>query len=153
MTPSPLRLGDTFDLNVDPITRTTLALFAASSGDPNPIHLDIDAAQAAGFDDVFGHGMLTLAHVGRLLTDLVPQQSIRTLGGRFAAITPVHAEPQCSATVIAVETLGGATVATLELVVTLPDGTVTFRGSAVVELDPGPSQHRSKEETHGKTAG
>ena len=56
------------ELNIPPITRTTLALFAGASGDHNPIHIDLDFARAAGQDDVFAHGMLTMAYIGRLLT-------------------------------------------------------------------------------------
>ena len=39
-------------LKCGPITRTTLALFAGASGDPNPIHIDSDFARAAGLEDV-----------------------------------------------------------------------------------------------------
>jgi acyl dehydratase len=43
-----------------PLTRAMLALFAGASGDHNPVHIDIDAARAAGLPDVIGHGMLTI---------------------------------------------------------------------------------------------
>ena len=52
-------------LELEPIRRETLAGFAAASGDPNPIHLDRDAARAAGLDDVIAHGMLVMAWLGR----------------------------------------------------------------------------------------
>ena len=45
-----------------------LALFAGASGDHNPIHIDIDFARKAGMPDVFAHGMLSMAWLGRLLT-------------------------------------------------------------------------------------
>jgi acyl dehydratase len=122
-------------LRVDPISRTTLALFAGASGDPNPIHIDIDNAKSAGLDDVFAHGMLSMAYLARLLTDLVPQQQLRSYRVRFAAITPVHGQPTCSGTVASIGTVDGERVATLDLTVTLSDGTVTLRGEAVVALD------------------
>jgi acyl dehydratase len=118
-------------LTVEPISRTTLALFAGASGDHNPIHIDLDAARGAGLDDVFAHGMLSMAYLARLLTDLVPQERIRSYRVRFAAITPVHARPTCTARVR--EIAGGA--ATLDLAVTLADGTTTLTGEAVVGLD------------------
>lgn len=74
-------------LVVEPISRTTLALFAGASGDHNPIHVDIDAAKAAGFDDVFAHGMLSMAYLGRLVTSWVPQSQLRALSTRFTSIT------------------------------------------------------------------
>ena len=55
-----------------PITRHTLALYCGASGDHNPIHVDLDFARAAGFPDVFAHGMLVMAYLGQALTDAVP---------------------------------------------------------------------------------
>ena len=122
-------------LRVAPISRTTLALFAGASGDHNPIHIDIDVAKSAGLEDVFAHGMLSMAYLGRLLTDVVPQQQLRSYKVRFAAITPVHGQPTCTATVTSIDEVAGERVATLELKVTLAGGTVTLLGQAVVALD------------------
>lgn len=112
------------------ITRTTLALFAGASGDHNPIHIDIDVAHSAGLDDVFAQGMLSMAFLGRLLTAWVPQDRIVSYGVRFAAITPVNARVTCAGTVSAIED----DLASLDLRVTLPDGTVTLTGDATVRL-------------------
>nr|WP_296766692.1 MaoC/PaaZ C-terminal domain-containing protein [Rhodococcus sp. (in: high G+C Gram-positive bacteria)] len=126
-------IGDVLpELEIGEITRTTLALFAGASGDHNPIHIDLDVARSAGLDDVFAHGMLSMAYLGRLLTCWVPVDRIRTYAVRFAAITPLHAEPTCRATVVSVDPEGNT--ATLDLSVSLPDGTVTLTGSAVVAL-------------------
>jgi acyl dehydratase len=121
-------------LKIPPISRSTLALFAGASGDTNPIHLDHELAQSAGMPDVFAQGMLSMAYLGRLLTDLFPQERIRSYGVRFAAITPVHAEPVCTATVTSIEEVDGEPRATLALKVTLVDGTTTLTGDAVVAL-------------------
>ena len=121
-------------LHIPPISRTTLALFAGASGDTNPIHLDHEIAKAAGMPDVFAHGMLSMAYLARLLTDLVPQERVRSYGVRFAAITPIHAEPTCTAKVVAIEEADGERRATLELLAALPDGTTTLTGTAVVAL-------------------
>lgn len=126
-------VGDVLpELEVGEITRTTLALFAGASGDHNPMHIDLDVARSAGLDDVFAQGMLSMAYLGRLLTAWVSVERIRTYSVRFAAITPVHAEPVCRGRVAAVDV--ARSTATLELSVSLPDGTVTLTGSAVVEL-------------------
>jgi acyl dehydratase len=121
-------------LELPPITRTTLALFGPASGDLNPIHLDLDVARSAGLDDVFAHGMLSMAYLGRLLTGWVPQERIRDFAVRFAAITPVHARPTCTGRVTSVDEVGGERQARLELAVTLADGTVTLAGTATVAL-------------------
>ncbi|SFQ55687.1 MaoC/PaaZ C-terminal domain-containing protein [Amycolatopsis rubida] len=112
------------------ISRTALALFAGASGDHNPIHIDPDYARAAGFDDVFAHGMLSMAYLGRLLTGWVPQERIKTFSVRFVSITPIHAEPTCTGTVVARE----GDTATLEVAVRLPDGTTTLRGQATITV-------------------
>lgn len=122
-------------LAIDPISRTTLALFAGASGDHNPIHIDLDVARSAGLDDVFGHGMLSMAYLARLLTGWVPQERIRTFGVRFTAITPVHGRPTCTGTVTSIDEVNGERLATLTLRVTLADGTTTLIGDATVALD------------------
>jgi len=122
-------------LVIDPISRTTLALFAGASGDHNPIHIDLDVAHSAGLDDVFAHGMLSMAYLARLLTGIVPQERIRTFGVRFTAITPVHGRPTCTGTVASIDEVDGERLATLALRVTLADGTTTLLGDATVALD------------------
>jgi acyl dehydratase len=126
-------------LVIPAISRTTLALFAGASGDHNPIHLDLDVAKSAGMDDVFAQGMLSMAYLGRLLTDWAPQQSIRSFEVRFAAITPIHAQPTLTGTVTALDSVeaAGATErrATIDLAVTLSDGTVTLSGTAIIAVD------------------
>ena len=55
-----VQVGDALPpLQLPPVDRTTLALFAGASGDHNPIHIDIDFARRAGMPDVFAHGMLS----------------------------------------------------------------------------------------------
>lgn len=117
-------------LKIEPITRKALALFACASGDHQPTHLDIEAAQAKGRKDVIAHGMLMMAYMGRMLTDLVPQQKIRRYTARFVAMTYVHEEPTVTGRVTAV----ADGIATLELEITLQDGRVVTRGTAEVEV-------------------
>ncbi|MGW9265282.1 MaoC/PaaZ C-terminal domain-containing protein [Gordonia terrae] len=120
------------ELRPGAVTRTTLALFAGASGDHNPIHLDIDSARASGMDDVFAHGMLSMAYLGRLLTQRFPQSSIRELSTRFTAITPVLAEPVLTATVKELVSVDDEQRVVLDLDVRLADGTRTLAGTAVV---------------------
>ena len=130
-TPETVALGPD-PLTLDPISRSALALFAGASGDHNPIHIDIDVARAAGFGDVFAHGMLSMAYLARMLARWVPQERIRSYGVRFAAVTPLGAKPTCSGTIIGIED----GIATVDLLVRLEDGTVTLSGTATVELMP-----------------
>jgi acyl dehydratase len=129
----PIALGTELPaLKVDPISRLTLALFAGASGDHNPMHVDVDVATSVGLPDVFAHGMLSMAYLGRLLTNWVPQQRVRSYRVRFVAITQVHGEPTCTGRVTRIDDVDGERRATVELAVRLPDGTTTLTGDAVV---------------------
>jgi len=87
------------ELKLPAINRTTLALYAGASGDHNPIHIDIDFARKARQPDVFAHGMLSAAYLGRLLTNWVPQAQLREMSVRFTGITQLGHVPSCTGTV------------------------------------------------------
>ncbi|GAA1646847.1 MaoC family dehydratase [Actinoplanes couchii] len=73
------------------LTRADIARYAEASGDLNPIHLDDEAARAAGFDRVIAHGMNVVALVTELAADLFAAGDparVRAVGCRFSA--PVH---------------------------------------------------------------
>ena len=118
-------------LTTKPISRTTLALFAGASGDHNPIHIDIDFAKQAGMPDVFAHGMLGMAYLGRLLTGWVPQTAIREFSTRFVSITQIHAVITCTGTVV--EKLEGNLVR-LEVQAADQNGDVKLTGGVIIAL-------------------
>ena len=127
-----IKVGDALPpLTTKEITRTTLALFAGASGDHNPIHIDIDFAKRAGMPDVFAHGMLNMAYLGRLLTGWVPQSALREFTTRFVAITQVHAVITCTGKVV--EKRDGNLVA-LEIEAADQNGEVKLAGTALIEL-------------------
>lgn len=121
-------------LEIGPISRATLALFGGASGDHNPIHVDLDVARSAGLDDVFAHGMLSMAYLARLLTNIAPQERLRRYAVRFTAITPIHGNPICRAVVESIEQRGGERIARLTLTTTLEDGTTTLLGDADIAI-------------------
>ena len=126
-------------LTLAPVTRTQLALFAGASGDHNPIHIDIDYARSVGQDDVFAHGMLVMAELGRLVTAAVPIGALQSYSARFAAVTRVHDALTCRAGVAEIVEVAGERRATLDLSVTDQNGEIKLVGTAVVAL---PSPHR-----------
>lgn len=87
-------------LVLPPLSRTTLALYAGASGDHVQLHIDTDYARKAGMPDVFGHGMLTVAWLSRVLTGWVSQHFIRKLDVRFIGITHLYNEVTCSGRVV-----------------------------------------------------
>ena len=134
--PQEVAVGDAMPvLQLPPISRTTLALFAGASGDHNPIHIDIDFAHKAGMKDVFAHGMLSMAYLARALAQWVPQRRILRYGVRFAAITQLGDRVQCSGKVVEKLTHAGRPCARIELTAAKRSGEVTLAGEALVALD------------------
>ena len=132
---SSLQVGDEIPSYTTPsISRTTLALFAGASGDHNPIHIDIDFARKSGMDDVFAQGMLSMAYLGRLLTNLVPQTALRQYGVRFGSITNLRDKITCSGKVLEKYEENGEKLVKLEVIAANQDGDVKLSGQAVVAL-------------------
>lgn len=121
-------------LTADAISRLRLALFAGASGDHNPIHVDLDYARSAGLDDVFVHGMLVMAYVGRMLTNWVPQTALRRFSLRFAAITHVHDSLTCSGKIVEKTQHNGERLIRLEVIAANQHGEVKAAGEAIVAL-------------------
>ncbi|WP_324821055.1 MaoC family dehydratase [Variovorax sp.] len=130
-----LKVGDTLPRLVLPaINRTTLALFAGASGDHNRVHIDIDYVRAAGMTDVFAHGMLSMAYLGRLLTQWVDQRRIRSFGVRFTGITHLGHIITCTGKVVELLEVNGEQRAKLEIQTANQYGDVKIVGDAIVAV-------------------
>ena len=130
-----VKVGDEIPaLELPPISRTTLALFAGASGDHNPIHIDIDFARSAGMKDVFAQGMLSMAYLSRVLTQWVPQRQLLSYGVRFAAITQLGDRIRCSGKVVEKIDRAGQQCVRIEVTAVKAGGEVTLAGEALVAL-------------------
>lgn len=130
-----IKVGDQpVRLETDPITRTTLALYGGASGDHNPMHIDIDYAKAAGETDVFAHGMLIMAYLGRAVTSWVPQSALRSFNTRFTAITRVGEKIVVTGKVVEKTQSGNDKLVRLELAAANDKGEPRGAGEAVVAL-------------------
>lgn len=130
-----IKVGDALPFfETEPISRLTLALYCGASGDHNPIHVDTDFAKAAGVGDVFAHGMLSMAYLGRLLTNWVPQSALREYGVRFVAVTQVGAKVRCEGRVTEKFEQDGERRVRVELSTTDQNGQTKLSGDAVVAL-------------------
>lgn len=116
------------------INRTTLALYAGASGDHNQVHIDLDFARKARQPDVFAHGMLSVAYLGRLLTDWVAQQQIRSLAVRFTGITQLGHIPTCLGKVIELFEIDGERRARIAIRCINQYGDEKLLGEATVAL-------------------
>lgn len=132
---SDIKIGDRIVHKAfPPITRHMLALYCGASGDHNPIHVDIDFAKAAGFPDVFAHGMLVMACLGQAVTDAVSPSNLRAFSTRFVAITQLGARLICEGTVAELFEDNGERRARLALTTRDERGEVKLEGSAVIAL-------------------
>lgn len=130
-----VQVGDEFPEWVTaPLTRHTLGLYAGASGDYNPLHIDSDFARQAGMPDVFAHGMLSMAYLGRLLTHWVDPQAIRSYSVRFLAITHVGDQVTCRATIAGKFVDKGEKRVLLHLTTRNQAGDIKLAGQAVMAL-------------------
>lgn len=129
------RVGDTLPpLNLPAVNRTTLALFAGASGDHNPAHIDIDFARRAGMADVFAQGMLSMAWVGRLITNWVPQSALRKFSVRFLGITHLGNAITCTGRVVEKFERDGEKLVRVEIGTANQYGETKIAGEALVAL-------------------
>ena len=121
------------DLVIEPITRSTLALYAGASGDHNPIHIDLDFAKEAGMKDVFAHGMLIMAYLGKAVTNIVPQSNLKNFSVRFSSITNIGDILTCSGEVKKIEKNNSKKTIVLDLIVSDKFGDIKISGVASIE--------------------
>ena len=122
-------------LTLPPISRATLALYAGASGDHNPIHIDSDFAKKAGMPDVFAHGMLSMAYLGRLLTNWQPQASLKKFKTSFTAITNIHDVITCSGEVVEILEKDNQQLARCKIQAAKESGEITLAGEALVAIN------------------
>jgi acyl dehydratase len=118
-----------------PITRGMLALFAGASHDHVLLHIDSDYAQAAGMDDVFGHGMLSMAWLAQAVRSWAPAERLRQWNVRFTAITPLHALVHCRGQVTEIFEADGERRARLKVGAWTDQDIQTLDGEAVIVID------------------
>jgi acyl dehydratase len=135
LTQEPLAVGTKIPDHVrGPVDRTTLALFAGASHDHVRLHIDRDFAKAAGMDDVFAHGMLSMAYLAQMLTRWMPQERLRRWNVRFTAITPLHATVTCRGEIIEIFEEAGERLARCKIGAWVDNDVQTLDGEAVVAL-------------------
>jgi len=84
------------------IDRTLLKQYADASGDQNPIHQNEEFAISVGLPNVIAHGMLTMALVGKYVSDFAGgATNILEFGARFTKPVVVPANEKVDLTVSA----------------------------------------------------
>ena len=84
------------------LNRELLKRYADASGDQNPIHQDEDFALSVGLPNVIAHGMLTMALVGKYISDFAGGSAkVLEFGARFIKPVIVPAGQEVDLTVTA----------------------------------------------------
>jgi len=84
------------------IDRSTLKSYADASGDQNPIHQNEEFAISVGLPNVIAHGMLTMALVGKYVSDFASGAGqVLEFGARFTKPVIVPAGEKVDLTVSA----------------------------------------------------
>ena len=134
---SAVSVGDGIGPVTVPVTRATLAAYAGTSGDQNPIHQDEDFARSVGLPDVIAHGMWTLGASGSVVADWAGDAGrVVELGTRFTkpVVVPIGgSEIVVEGTVKAVDAASGRI--TVDVTTTCGGEKVLGRCVAVVRLD------------------
>ena len=84
------------------VDRALLKQYADASGDQNPIHQNEEFALSVGLPNVIAHGMLTMALVGKFLTDWAGgSAAVKEYSARFIKPVIVPADQKVDLTVSA----------------------------------------------------
>ena len=84
------------------LDRDLLKRYAEASGDQNPIHQNEEFAVSVGLPNVIAHGMLTMALVGKYLSDFAGGSAkVVEFGARFTKPVIVPADEKVDLTVTA----------------------------------------------------
>ena len=117
------------------VNRALLKQYADASGDQNPIHQDEEFAKSVGLPDVIAHGMLTMALVGKFVSDAAGGSAkVLEFGGRFTkpVVVPVGQEVDLTVSATVTDVADGK--ATLSISATSAGVKVLGMAKAVVAL-------------------
>ena len=118
------------------VNRALLKQYADASGDQNPIHQDEAFAKSVGLPDVIAHGMLTMALVGKYVSDIAGgSANVLELGGRFTKPVIVPAGEDIDLTVSATVTEVEGGKVSLSLSATSAGVKVLGLAKAVIHVD------------------
>ena len=100
-----IEVGSILEEKVFYLDREMLKAYADASGDQNPIHQNEDFAVSVGLPNVIAHGMLTMALVGKFVTDWAGgSAAVKEFSGRFVKPVIVPADQKVDLTVSGVVT-------------------------------------------------
>jgi acyl dehydratase len=100
-----IEVGNILEEKIFYLDRAMLKAYADASGDQNPIHQNENFAVSVGLPNVIAHGMLTMALVGKFVTDWAGgSAAVKEFSGRFVKPVIVPADHKVDLTVSGVVT-------------------------------------------------
>ena len=97
-----IEVGTVLNERVFFLDRAMLKAYADASGDQNPIHQHEEFALSVGLPNVIAHGMLTMALVGKFVTDWAGgSAAVKEYSARFIKPVIVPADQKVDLTVSA----------------------------------------------------
>jgi acyl dehydratase len=97
-----IEVGTVLNERVFFLDRAMLKAYADASGDQNPIHQNEEFALSVGLPNVIAHGMLTMALVGKFITDWAGgSAAVKEYSARFIKPVIVPADQRVDLTVSA----------------------------------------------------
>jgi acyl dehydratase len=97
-----IEVGTILEARTFYLDRAMLKAYAAASGDHNPIHQNEEFAVSVGLPNVIAHGMLTMALVGKYVTDWAGAGAVvKEFSARFLKPVIVPADQKVDLTVTA----------------------------------------------------
>jgi len=97
-----IEVGTVLNERVFFLDRAMLKAYADASGDQNPIHQNEEFALTVGLPNVIAHGMLTMALVGKFVTDWAGgSAAVKEYSARFIKPVIVPADQKVDLTVSA----------------------------------------------------
>ena len=97
-----IEVGTVLEEHTFYLDRAMLKAYADASGDQNPIHQNEEFALSVGLPNVIAHGMLTMALVGKYVTDWTGgSAAVKEFSARFIKPVIVPADQKVDLTVTA----------------------------------------------------
>jgi len=128
-----IEIGALLPERVFTINRELLKAYADASGDQNPIHQNEEFALSVGLPNVIAHGMLTMALVGKFVTDWAGGSAkVTHYGARFIKPVIVPADTDVDLTVSAIVSAVDEKSVSLDLTATSAGVKVLGMAKAVI---------------------
>lgn len=81
-----IRIGESLETSLRPVSRMDLIKYSGSSGDFNPIHTIDEEAKKAGLPGIIAHGMWTMGNLSKLFTPYYEEGFIKDYNIRFSGM-------------------------------------------------------------------